>query len=131
MLIWFSQHEKIDVLRRLRLALSLALDRPSYALRRHTAILLRLAQCEHFAKLETISTLHEIKAAAATLPVEERTELAAWLSESDDVLKIRHQQLRREIRIGLDEIERGEVAPLDIAQVKRKARARWEAERQG
>ena len=96
-----------------------------------TAVLLRLAQSEHFAKLETISTLHEIKAAAATLPAEERSELATWLSESDDVSKIRHEQLRREIQIGLDEIERGEVAPLDIAEVKRKARARWEAERQG
>ena len=117
--------------RRLRLARNLTLDRPAYPLRRHTAILLRLAQSEHFAKLEAISTLHEIKAAAATLRAEERSELAAWLSESDDVSKIRHQQLRREIRIGLDEIERGEVAPLDVAEVKRKARARWEAERPG
>ena len=116
--------------RRLRLARNLALDRPAYPLHRHTAILLRLARSEHFAKLETISTLHEIKAAAATLPAEERSELATWLSESDDVSKIRHQQLRREIRIGLNEIERGEVAPLEIAKVKRKARARWEAERQ-
>ena len=97
----------------------------------HHPILLRLAQFEHFAELETISTLHEIKAAAATLPAEKRSELAAWLSESDDASKIRHQQLRREIRIGLDEMERGEVAPLDIAAVKRKARARWEAECQG
>ena len=56
--------------------------------------------------------------------------MATWLSESDDVWKIRREQLRREIRIGLDEIERGEVAPLDIAEVKRKARVRWEAERQ-
>jgi hypothetical protein len=108
-----------------------ATHRPAYPLRWHRAILRRFAQCEHFARLETISTLHEIKAAAATLLAEERSELAAWLSESDDVSKIRHQQLRREIRIGLNEIERGEVAPLDIAEIKRKARARWEAERQG
>jgi hypothetical protein len=73
-----------------------------------------------------MSTLREIKAAAATLPVEERSELVTWLSESDDVWKIRREQLRREIQIGLDEIERGEVAPLDMAAVKRKARARWE-----
>lgn len=78
-----------------------------------------------------MSTLREIKAAAATLPAEERSELATWLSESDDVSKIRGEQLRREIQIGLNEVERGEVAPLDIAQVKHKARARWEAERQG
>ena len=76
-----------------------------------------------------MSTLNEIKAAAATLPVEDRSELVAWLSESKDVWEIRRDQLRREIQIGLDEIERGEVAPLDMAEIKRKARARFEAER--
>jgi hypothetical protein len=77
-----------------------------------------------------MSTLREIKAAAATLPAEERSELATWLSESDDVSRIRAEQLRREIQIGLNEVERGEVAPLDIAEVKRNARARREAEHQ-
>ncbi len=75
-----------------------------------------------------MSTLHEIKAAAATLPAEDRSELVVWLSESKDVWEIRREQLRREIKIGLDEIERGEVAPLDMAEIKRKARARFEAE---
>ena len=77
-----------------------------------------------------MSTLREIKAAAATLPAEERSALATWLSESDDVSRIRAEQLRREIQIGLNEVERGEVAPLDIAEVKRKARAPREAEHQ-
>jgi len=76
-----------------------------------------------------MSTLQEIKAATATLAAEERSELAAWLSESKDVWEIRRAQLRREIQIGLDEIDRGEVAPLDIDGIKRQARARWEAER--
>ena len=76
-----------------------------------------------------MSTLHEIKAAAATLPAEDRSELVAWLSESKDVCEIRREQLRREIQIGLDEIERGEVAPLDMAEIKRKARACFEAGR--
>ena len=76
-----------------------------------------------------MSTLHEIKAAAATLPAEDRSELVAWLSESQDVWKIRREQLRREIQIGLDEIERGEVAPLDMSAIKRQARARFDAER--
>ena len=58
-----------------------------------------------------MSTLNEIKAAAATLPVEDRSELVAWLSESKDVWEIRRDQLRREIQAGLDDIERGEVAP--------------------
>ena len=78
-----------------------------------------------------MSTLHEIKAAAATLPAEDRSELVAWLNEAPDVWKIRREQLRREIQIGLDEIARGEVAPLDMAEIKRKARARWEAEQRG
>jgi hypothetical protein len=55
--------------------------------------------------------------------------LVAWLSESKDVWEIRREQLRREIQIGLDEIEHGEVAPLDMTEIKRKARARFEAER--
>ena len=76
-----------------------------------------------------MSTLNEIKAAAATLPVEDRSELVAWLSESKDVWEIRRDQLRREIQAGLDDIKRGEVAPLDMAEIKRKARARFEAER--
>ncbi len=67
-----------------------------------------------------MSTLHEIEAAAATLPAEDRSELVAWLSEAKDVWKI---------QVGLDEIERGEVAPLDMTEIKRKARARFEAER--
>jgi hypothetical protein len=39
----------------------------------------------------------------------------------------RREQLRREIQVGLDENARGESAPLDMAEIKRKARARWEA----
>ncbi len=70
-----------------------------------------------------MSTLHEIKAAAATLPAEDRSELVAWLSESKDVWEIRREQLRREIQIGVDEIERGEVVLLDMTEIKRKVRA--------
>ena len=78
-----------------------------------------------------MSTIHEIKAAAATLSADQRNELVTWLSESDDVLKIRREQLRRDIQIGLDQIERGEVAPLDMEEIRRKARTRMEAERRG
>ena len=77
-----------------------------------------------------MTTLHEIKAAAATLPAKDRSELVSWLSESKDVWEIRRDQLRREIQIGMDEIERGEVAPLDMKEIKRKARARFEAARE-
>jgi hypothetical protein len=76
-----------------------------------------------------MSTLQEIKAAAAALPAQERSELVSWLSEAPDVWAIRRDELRREIKIGLDEIERREMAPLDIDEIKRKARARLESER--
>lgn len=78
-----------------------------------------------------MSTIHEIKAAAATLSADQRNELVMWLSESEDVLEIRRDQLRRDIQIGLDQITRGEVAPLDMGEIRRKARARMEAERRG
>jgi hypothetical protein len=45
------------------------------------------------------------------------------MGELKDVWELRREQLRREIQKGLDEIERGEVAPLDMAEIKRKARA--------
>jgi hypothetical protein len=78
-----------------------------------------------------MSTLEEIKAAAATLPPEARSELLAWLCESNDVWEIRRDQLRQAIQLGLDEIERGEVAPLNMPEIKLKARSRWEAENRG
>ncbi|MEP6810458.1 MAG: hypothetical protein ABI992_09460 [Chthoniobacterales bacterium] len=74
-----------------------------------------------------MSTLPEIKAAAATLRAEERSALVTWLSESEDVLQIRREQLRKDIQVGLADIECGEVAPLDMTEIKRKARARFES----
>jgi hypothetical protein len=70
-----------------------------------------------------MNTLQEIKAAAELLPADQRSDLVTWLNESEDVYRIRRDALRREIQIGLDQIERGEVAPLDMAEIKRKARA--------
>jgi len=78
-----------------------------------------------------MSTLEEIKAAAAALPATERNELATWLSESEEVFSIRREQLRREIQMGLDQIRRGEVAPLDMAAIKHKARECRDAQRRG
>ena len=77
-----------------------------------------------------MSTLQEIKTAAAALPAKERSELVAWLSEARDVWEIRREQLRQEIKIGMDELARGDMAPLDVDEIKRKARGRLESERQ-
>jgi hypothetical protein len=44
------------------------------------------------------------------------------------VWELRREQLRRDIQIGLDEIARGEVASLDMAEIKRTARSHYERE---
>jgi hypothetical protein len=76
-----------------------------------------------------MSTLQEIRAAADGLSAEERSALVTWLSQSKDVLDLRREQLRRELQVGLDEIERGEVALLDMQEIKRQARAEFDAMR--
>ena len=52
-----------------------------------------------------MSTLEEIKAAAARLTAEERCELIAWLSESEDVCEIRREALSREIKQGIEQAD--------------------------
>jgi hypothetical protein len=75
-----------------------------------------------------MNTLQEIKAAAAKLPVEERSELAGWLLQ--ETMEYREQEeLQREIQLGLDDIARGDVAPLDIEATIREAREEWLRER--
>ena len=68
-----------------------------------------------------MSTLAEIKDAAARLPAEQRSELITWLGQAEEVSRMRREQLRREIQIGLDEIERGKIALLNMTVIKRKA----------
>ena len=46
------------------------------------------------------------------------------LKEQDDLKKLRLDELRREIRRGLDSLERGEGKPLDIDAIKEKGRQR-------
>jgi antitoxin ParD1/3/4 len=52
------------------------------------------------------------------------------LKEQDDLKKLRLDELRREIRKGLDSLERGEGRPLDIDAIKEKGRQRL-AQRKG
>lgn len=68
-----------------------------------------------------MSMLAEIEDAAARLPAEQRSELITWLGQAEDVSRMRREQSRREIQIGLDEIERGDIAPLNMTAIKRKA----------
>lgn len=49
-------------------------------------------------------------------------EALRLLTEQDALRKIRHEELRRDIAIGMDQIKKGHVAPLDIEAIKAKGR---------
>ena len=66
----------------------------------------------------TMSTVSEVKAATRNLSPEERWELYRWLGESKDVQQFRYEELRREIAIGIQQADRGELAPLNMGAVK-------------
>lgn len=53
-------------------------------------------------------TLDELKAEAAKLPSAERSALAGWIDQCEDVRKVRRTDLIREIEIGLKQLDRGE-----------------------
>ena len=65
-----------------------------------------------------MSTVTEMKAATKSLSPQEQRELYRWLGESKDVQKFRHEELRREIAIGIEQADRGEIAPLDTNDIK-------------
>jgi len=65
-----------------------------------------------------MSTVTEMKAATKSLSPQEQWELYRWLGESKDVQKFRHEELRREIAIGIEQADRGEIAPLDTNDIK-------------
>jgi hypothetical protein len=71
-----------------------------------------------------MSTVTDNKAAADRLSAEDRWELYCWLGESKDVRRFRHDDLRREIAIGLDQADSGDLAPLDSQAVKDEVRRR-------
>ena len=69
-----------------------------------------------------MSTVAEVKSATERLSAQERWELYRWLSEAKDVQRLRHEELRREIAIGIEQADRGEVAPLDVQSIKEEVR---------
>ncbi|MEK7677202.1 MAG: hypothetical protein AAB676_15345 [Verrucomicrobiota bacterium] len=73
-----------------------------------------------------MSTVEEIKAAAASLKPEERFALYQWLYDSEELRRLRLAELKRDIAIGIEEADRGEVAPLDIEAIKAEGRRRLE-----
>ncbi len=56
-------------------------------------------------------------------PIEVIGDALRLLEERDRLEKRRWQELRREVARGLEELDQGDKAPLDVAEIKRKARA--------
>lgn len=60
-----------------------------------------------------MSTVAEIKAAAAELSVDDQLELFQWLAHSDALRKRRIEDLKREVQIGIDQINSGQYTTYD------------------
>jgi hypothetical protein len=71
-----------------------------------------------------MSTVVEVKSVTERLSAEERWELYRWLGESKDVQRLRHEELRREIAVGIEQADRGDVAPLNVQSIKDEVRCR-------
>ena len=65
-----------------------------------------------------MSTVKEVKIATEKLSPQDRWELYRWLGESKDVQRFRHEELRKEIAFGIEQADRGEVAPLEVQALK-------------
>ncbi|MEI9961621.1 MAG: hypothetical protein WDM76_10965 [Limisphaerales bacterium] len=65
-----------------------------------------------------MSTVKEVKAATEQLSAFDRVELYRWLGESQEVQQFRREELRHEIAIGLEQAERGDLAPLEMQTIK-------------
>jgi hypothetical protein len=71
-----------------------------------------------------MSTLMEIKAAAEQVSAEDRYELLHWLAGSEEMRRRELEELRRAIAVGVEQADRGELAPLDIEEIKTEGRRR-------
>jgi hypothetical protein len=71
-----------------------------------------------------MSTVAEVKAATERLSAQDCWELYRWLGESKAVQRLRHDELRREIAIGIEQADRGDVAPLNVQDIKDEVRRR-------
>ena len=71
-----------------------------------------------------MSTVAEVKAATERLSAQDCWELYRWLGESKAVQRLRHDELRREIAAGIEQADRGDVAPLNVQDIKDEVRRR-------
>lgn len=73
-----------------------------------------------------MSSVAEIKAAAARLSSNERLELFRWLAEREDIVR-QQADLLADIDAGLAEADRGNLLPGEEIMARLKARARGAA----
>ena len=66
----------------------------------------------------------EIKAAAEQVSAEDRYELLHWLAGSEEMRRRELEELRRAITVGVEQANRGELAPLDIEEITTEGRRR-------
>jgi len=71
-----------------------------------------------------MSAVEEIKAAVGRLRVEDQFELFKWLGASAALAPLCQEELKREIALGLQQADSGEVAPLDVEAAKAEGRRR-------
>lgn len=69
-----------------------------------------------------MSTVDEIKAAAAGLTLEKKIELHRWLFESEEMRAWQLEELKREIQKGIDSLEQGRFTEHDEASLGELAR---------
>lgn len=65
-----------------------------------------------------MSTVTEVKTATERLSAQDPWELYRWLGKSKDVQRFRHEELRREIAVGIEQADRGDLGPLNVQTLK-------------
>jgi hypothetical protein len=70
-------------------------------------------------------TVEEIKAEAAKLPPDDRFALAKWIEGSDDVRALQREELIRELQLGIEQADRGELLEADevFSRLRRESQA--------
>ena len=76
-----------------------------------------------------MSTVAKVKSATERLSTQERWELYRWLGESKDMQRMRHEELCREIAVGIKQANHGDLAPLNVQDIKAEVRRRLNAKR--
>lgn len=66
--------------------------------------------------------LDQAKQAVLALDHRERRQFMEWLEAAPEFDPVRLERLKEDLAIGLAQADRGESAPLDIAEIKRKGR---------